>query len=53
MVSLKNAEWLETLVDLRSAMQFWASAMRHSVAQIHIRKLLSEFKTEIENILGF
>jgi hypothetical protein len=29
-VSLKNAAWLETLVDLLSAMQFLASAMRHS-----------------------
>jgi hypothetical protein len=33
-VSLKNAAWLETLVDLLSAMQFLASAMRHIAKQL-------------------
>jgi hypothetical protein len=33
-VSLKNAAWLETLVDLLSAMQFLASAMQHSAKQL-------------------
>jgi hypothetical protein len=29
-----------------------SSAMRHSAEQTHIRLVLSEFETEIENILG-
>jgi hypothetical protein len=31
----------------------WSSAMPHSAAQTHIRYLLGEFETEIENILGY
>jgi hypothetical protein len=32
-VSLRNAAGLQTFVNLASAMQIWASAMRHSAGQ--------------------